>query len=80
MIERGEAGRGAGGDVDRGLGVGGKVVLVKGRSVCIPVVPGCLSCPLFRLAGAVDRAFVLCESERSSYERASAGAKTAMAR
>ena len=55
MIERGEAGRGAGGDVERGLGVDGKVVLVKGRSVCIPVVPGCLSCPLFRLSGAAAR-------------------------
>ena len=31
MVERGEAWRGAGGDVDRGLGVGGKVVLVKGK-------------------------------------------------
>jgi hypothetical protein len=55
MVERGEPGRGAGGDVDRGLGVGGKVVLMKGRSVCIPVVPGCLSCPLFRLAGETAR-------------------------
>ena len=82
-VEWGEPGRGAGGEGDRGLGAGGKVVLAKGRSVCIPVTPGCLSCPLFRSAGAaargegggggagaVDRAFILCASERSSYVRA----------